>query len=181
MINSLEIDLMAPTDNTSVCEAKNSISETTANWNRRIESELVELRKLPQIDLPITHHFVPGVYVREGTLLKGNIYVGKAHKDRHLNVFLTGRATLVMDGKVHEIIAPCFIESAAGVMKVLYIHEDLRGGNIHANPKNITDVEKLEDEFVFPTDTFSSSEIKSAIETLKLVKETKSYETQSAT
>jgi hypothetical protein len=112
-------------------------------YSERVDAFAVPLRNLPQTPLPITHHHAPGVYIREGVLLKDNIYIGHAHRHEHMNVFLTGRALLYMDGEVSEIVAPCFVKSKAGVRKILYILDDLRGANIHANPTDEQDMEKL--------------------------------------
>lgn len=144
------------------------ISPETARWNARIEAALPELRALPQIEMPVRHHFAHGIYAREGTLIAENIYVGKAHRHQNITVFISGRASLVMDGKIQEIVAPCIVRSEPGVMKILYVRENLHGAVIHANPKNVTDPAVLDEEFVFPTDTFGGKEIESAMELLKL-------------
>ena len=83
---------------------------------------------------------------------EGTFIIGHEHKTRHFNVVLTGRAAVMMDGEVREIIAPATFVSEPGVRKILYIREDMRWQTIH--PTDETDVEKLEDQLVVKSASF---------------------------
>lgn len=115
---------------------------TAANIER-VEAELL---KLPQVEIPLTHRFAPGVYMREVMMPAGAFVIGHCHKTRHLNIISQGRATVMMDGEVHEIVAPCVLTSEVNVRKVLYIHEDMIWATIH--PTHETDLDKLEAELI---------------------------------
>lgn len=115
---------------------------TAANIER-VEAELL---KLPQVEIPLTHRFAPGVYMREVMMPAGTFVIGHCHKTRHLNIISQGRATVMMDGDVHEIVAPCVLTSEVNVRKVLYIHEDMIWATIH--PTHETDLDKLEAELI---------------------------------
>lgn len=106
--------------------------------------EAVEARLLPlaQVDMPVTHRFAPGVYIRELLMPAGTFVIGHEHKTEHFNVVLSGRADVLLDGVVTEIKAPMIFPSAAGVRKMLYIHEDMRWATVH--PTTETNVEQLE-------------------------------------
>jgi hypothetical protein len=105
----------------------------------RLESAFL---KEEQVDCPVTHHFGPGVYIREVLLPAGAYIIGHAHKDAHLNVMLEGRLTIIKDdGTRREMTAPQTFVSKPG-RKIAYIHETVRWQNIYATPE--TDVDKLE-------------------------------------
>lgn len=124
-------------------------AEATLSKIERFEAELLHL---PQVDVPLTHRFAPGVYYREVLMPKDSLIIGHQHKTEHLNVVTTGRATVMMDGVVEEIVAPCVFVSKPGVRKVLLIHEDMRWATVH--PTNETDLLKLEDELITKSASF---------------------------
>jgi hypothetical protein len=87
-----------------------------------------------QLDIPVTHLFSPGVYLREITMPAGASCIGHRHKHRHFNIALTGRAVVTIDGVSTEIVAPFRFESAPGAQKMFQVIEDLRWLTIHENP-----------------------------------------------
>lgn len=107
---------------------------------------------LDQVEVPLTHAFAPGVYLREVFMPKDTFVIGHQHRTKHFNVVLTGSASVLMDGVVHQITAPAIFVSEPGVRKVLYIREDMRWATIH--PTEETDVEQLELELVEKSNTF---------------------------
>jgi hypothetical protein len=110
---------------------------------QRLEARLLNL---PQADVPLVERFAPGVYLREVFMAKDTFVIGHEHRTEHFNVVLTGRASVLMNGEVSEIVAPCTFVSKPGVRKVLYIHEDMRWQTIH--PTEETDPLLLEDTLI---------------------------------
>lgn len=114
----------------------------------RIADVVEVLKRCEQPEMPVTHRFQDGVYLREifmPALPGGGTYVvGHVHKTRHQNIVLTGRAFVTIGGVTQEIVAPFVFESDAGAQKLLHVVEDMRWLTIHANPENITDVPTLE-------------------------------------
>lgn len=102
------------------------------------------LRTLPQVDLPVVNRFADGVYMRELVMPAGVFVVGKEHRTEHLNVMLTGRATLLIDGKRVEAVAPFVCKSKPATMKVAFVHEEVRWLTVHPNPDNKKNVRRLE-------------------------------------
>jgi hypothetical protein len=111
---------------------------------------------MPQAPHEMKHSFAPGIYVRQIKMFKGTTLIGQPHKTAHFNFIMTGRATVVMEGKTQEIVAPCYFKSDVGVQKVLHIHEDMIWATIHANPTDETDLDKLFDMIAAPSETFKS-------------------------
>ena len=117
----------------------------------RIEGRLLELG---WTELPVNHHFADGVYFREGTIPKGSLILGHAHKREDLTVFFSGRLLLAVDGVVKEVHGPCVVKTPPGARKIGYVLEETRGGNIHANPSNERDISKVEADMVYFSKTY---------------------------
>ena len=123
-----------------------------ALWPRRpapnaaIERLEGRLLSLPQVPMPLTHRFAPGVYLREIFMPAGTFVIGHEHKTEHFNVVLSGRARVLIDGVVTEIKAPSVFVSKPGVRKVLVIEEDMRWATVHATTE--TDVHRLEADLI---------------------------------
>ncbi len=106
----------------------------------------------PQVDCPLVHHFAPNCYVRQVIMPAGTFVVGHEHKTKHFNIVLTGRARVLIDGKVTEMIAPAIFTSEAGVRKALYILEEMKWATVHVTPT--TDLAELEDELIVKSQSF---------------------------
>jgi len=103
------------------------------------------IQQCEQTPMPVTHRFTPGVYAREITIPAGTVIVGHVHRNKCLNMALTGRAILDVNGDSKEVCAPHVFESDAGSQKAALVVEDMRWITIHANPDNITDIPTIED------------------------------------
>lgn len=115
----------------------------------RLEAALIARE---QVDIPLTHRFAPGVYLREVFMPAGTIVIGHAHNTEHFNIVIKGRATVMMDGVVQEIEGPQVLVSKPGVRKCLYIHEDMVWQTVH--PTDQTDLSILEDLLITKSETF---------------------------
>jgi hypothetical protein len=116
-----------------------------------IETQLVKAAEnalvvLSQIECPVSDVFAPGVYCREIFMPASTFVVGHLHKTEHLNILLTGRCRVLMNGKVHEFRAPFRFKSYAGVRKVLFILEDCTWMTVH--PTEETDREKIREAII---------------------------------
>lgn len=102
-----------------------------------------DLLAMPQIDCPVTHHFGPGVYIRECAMPAGSLVIGHAHKGPCLNVLVKGSMRVITpEGQPRTITAPLIFTSGPG-RKAAYVIEDVVFQNIHATDE--TDLDKLED------------------------------------
>jgi hypothetical protein len=119
-----------------------------------IDALEAEMLACPQIECPIQHHFGPGVYIREGFMPAGTYAIGHAHKHDHMNIILSGKAAVVMDGEVRIITGPYIFNGKPG-RKVSYFLEDTVWLNIH--PTDETDIEKLEEIFVDKSDAWKNA------------------------
>lgn len=115
-------------------------------FHRQATAMALELLEYPQVELTIVHSFSEGIYSREMTAPAGCLVIGYRHKFPHVNIVLTGRARLVVNGESRFVEAPCVIHSEAGTQKMAYVEEEMRWVTIHANPKDNRDILTLEEE-----------------------------------
>ena len=97
---------------------------------------------------PIKHAFADGVYIRQMDMAKDTVVVGAIHKHLHVWFLLTGHVTIATEDTTEDYIAPCYVVSTPGVKRVILANEDSIFVNIHKNPSNTKDLDKLEKEIV---------------------------------
>lgn len=97
---------------------------------------------------PLTHSFSEGIYVREISIKKGMFAIGKIHKFEHTFFLMKGKLLMYSEEGVQEVEAPYYGNSSAGTKRVVIALEDAVFINVHPNPNNIKEIEKLEDTFV---------------------------------
>jgi len=100
--------------------------------------------ELPQCDLPLTHHFTPGLYVREMFIPKGAVLVGKIHRHEHVAIISKGDISVMTEHGVKRLQAPMTFISKAGIKRVGYAHEDTIFITVHANPDDERDMLNIE-------------------------------------
>lgn len=108
------------------------------------------INTLPQVDLPLRHHFTPGMYAREMTIPAGTILTGKIHKTTHLNIVSAGDITVWTEGGMKRIKAPFSFVSQPGTKRVGLTHADTVWTTIHVTEE--TDLDKLEELLTEPSD-----------------------------
>lgn len=110
-------------------------------------TELAEqLKALPQIDLPVQHDFLDGVYMRTVFMEAGAVVIGKIHKQEHVAIISKGSATVLTEHGVVEIKAPYIFKSPPGARRALRIHEDMVWTTVHRSDH--TDLSKLEEQLI---------------------------------
>lgn len=81
----------------------------------------------------------------------GSFVMGHSHKDKNLNVMLTGKIVMRKNGEIDTICAP-FIFTAEPGRKLAYVVEECVWQNIYATEE--TNIEKLDDMFIDKSDTW---------------------------
>jgi hypothetical protein len=77
------------------------------------------------VEMPVKHHFTPGMYCREIFIPAGTVLTSKIHKTEHPFVVSLGRINVIMeDNGVEEIVAPHFGITKPNTRRVLYAVED---------------------------------------------------------
>jgi hypothetical protein len=104
------------------------------------------MKTLPQVDMPVTHHFSEGVYARELFIPKDTILTGKIHKFSQLNILSQGEISVLTEDGVKRVKAPFHIVSPPGTKRIAYAHEDCVWTTIHGTYER--DVDKIEEHFI---------------------------------
>ena len=120
----------------------------------RLQAELI---KLPQIEPETHHYFADGMYLRTVWSPAGSVIVGKVHKTEHFYALLSGRIRVTTDNGVVELDAnkngPQILTCPVGTKRAVLVLEDAWRMNVHRNPDNLTDLDKLESELIEPDTT----------------------------
>ena len=97
---------------------------------------------------PLKHTFADGIYVRQMTMKQDSVVVGAIHNHLHVWFLLTGHITVATEDSTEDYIAPCYVVSTPGVKRVIHANKESIFVNIHKNPNNTKDLDKLEAEIV---------------------------------
>lgn len=109
-----------------------------------------EMRKHEQIDIPIRHHFSPGVYAREITIPAGTLLTGRIHKYEQLNILSGGEISVLTDDGMKRVKAPFTVVSPPGTKRIAYAHTECTWTTILATEEK--DPEVIEAQFTVSTE-----------------------------
>lgn len=129
-------------DPLSLIEPEESHEATQAKVERLKDAMLT----MPQAEVPVTHRFLDGIYVREVLMKKGLIVVGKIHKQEHIAIISSGEASVLTENGLQRIKAPYTFKSPPGVRRALYIHEDMTWTTVHRTDE--TDLDAIEAQLI---------------------------------
>ena len=100
------------------------------------------------IDVPVQHHFAPGVYMRQMNAKGGTLVVSKMHRTEHMNILLKGSLTIATENGIELMVAPCVLKSMPGTKRIGYFHEDSSWITVH--PTEETDLSEIEKQVIVP-------------------------------
>lgn len=107
-----------------------------------------QVGELPQIELPVFHHFAPHVYMRQMDAPAGSIVVSEMHKTEHFLIFLKGSVSIITENGIEYIQAPRIIRSMPGTKRIGYFHEDTSCMTIH--PTDSKDIDEIRKQVIVP-------------------------------
>ncbi len=115
---------------------------------RDVQQQITDNAEL--IDVPVEHHFAPGVYMRQMNAKAGTLVVSKMHRTEHMNILLTGSLTVATENGIELLTAPLVIKSMPGTKRIGYFHEDSSWITVH--PTRTTDLDLIEQQVIVPDD-----------------------------
>lgn len=113
---------------------------------RDVQQQITENADL--IDVPVIHHFAPGVYMRQMDAAAGTLVVSKMHRTEHMNILLSGSLTVATENGIELLKAPVVLKSMPGTKRIGYFHEDSSWITVH--PTDETDLEVIEQQVIVP-------------------------------
>lgn len=99
----------------------------------------------PQVEIPVKHYFVNGMYAREIVIPKGTVLTGAIHLTEHLCV-MNGDLTVSSEKGTRRLTGYHMFTSYPGEKRIGYAHEDTIFTTLHATP--ITTVKEVEEALV---------------------------------
>lgn len=117
-----------------------------SDMRQRVFAAEADIRRLPPVECPVTHHFSDGIYAREMFIPKGTMLTGHIHKHQNLNIMSKGELLVLTEDGVKRVKAPFTIVSPPGTKRIAFALEDTVWTTIHATTE--TDLEKIEGYFV---------------------------------
>lgn len=99
---------------------------------------------VPGAEFKTTHHFAPGMYMRECLIPKGMVVTGEIHKTEHLNILSQGKLTVWTEDGMKTLSASTVVKSMPGIKRVGYAHEDAVWITVHPNTTNERDIKAIE-------------------------------------
>ena len=93
-----------------------------------------------------SHHFAPGVYLREFFLKKGMYFTTKIHKTTHLLIVASGKVKIVSDKGETIVEGPTVLTTTPGTKRAVYGIEDTTFYTVHVTEE--TDLAKIETNLI---------------------------------
>jgi hypothetical protein len=109
-----------------------------------------EMRKHPQLPIPVRHIFSKGLCAREITIPAGSVLTGKIHKYENLNILSAGEMDVLTEDGVVRVKAPFTIVSPPGTKRIARTHTECVWTTIIATTE--TNIEKIEAMFTAETE-----------------------------
>jgi len=94
--------------------------------HRKVDEIELAIANQGKAELPVRHHFAPGLYMREIFMRKGSFLTSKIHSTEHFYFISHGVAAVVnvIDGSSQILQAPYNGRTIPGTRRVLFIVED---------------------------------------------------------
>ncbi len=101
------------------------------------------MEQMPQVEVEIRHHFVPGVFIREAVMRKGTAITGAEHKVENLLMVSKGVIRVATADSYIDVHAGASLRCMPGSANVMHALEDAVLSNVWGNPDNETDLDVL--------------------------------------
>jgi len=108
---------------------------STKDVQDKIMALEAEWKKLPQLDIPVTHRYSGGIYAREITIPKDTLLTGRIYKDDHMDIMISGDVTVSGDDGIKRLTGFNIFEGKRGKKRAGYTHEDTRWITFHNCPQ----------------------------------------------
>lgn len=124
----------------------NQARQLGLSWNDQLAYLIAEGQQVVQdkTECPVTHHFEPGMYVREMRIPANTWFIGRPHLLGHRCELVSGTMKLITANGSQELHSGAELVSQPGYMMVLFAITHLVGRTYHPNPDECRDLDVLE-------------------------------------
>lgn len=109
-----------------------------------------EMAKLPQVEQPLKHDFLPGLYLRTIVNPQGSIVGTKIHREANVSTILRGKLQCITEDGLEILTAPCQFITKPGTERILYAVEETEFSTTHPNPTDTQNIDELEARIIAP-------------------------------
>jgi hypothetical protein len=118
----------------------------------RVDALLERCKMEPQVVMPLTHEFTPGLYIRTIVMPKGTFVISKFHKTEHPFVITRGKVEVWTEGQGTKMLtAPHRGITKPGTRRMLVMHEETEWTTFHPTTK--TDLAEIERDLIYNPET----------------------------
>lgn len=112
----------------------------------RIEQGILSM---PQVDCPVQHYQIEGVYARSMFIPAGTILTGKIHNFENIAILASGTIRITNGTESYILSAPHIMVDKPGVKRLGYAETDVTFITVHRTDN--TEITAIEDELVSAT------------------------------
>lgn len=102
-----------------------------------------ELSTFPAAELPLTHIFTDGLYIRKAHAPAGSMFTTVHHNTEHPFILLSGTTDVISNEGSSRITGPVIGITKKGTRRLVHAITDAEYLTIHANPDNLTDPDEI--------------------------------------
>lgn len=102
-----------------------------------------ELSTLPVAELPLTHIFTDGIYIRQAFAPAGSMFTTVHHNTEHPFILISGTTEVISNEEASSITGPFMGITKKGTRRLVHAITDAMYLTIHANPDNLTDPDEI--------------------------------------
>lgn len=127
---------------------------SVADWSNAspIDKIEYELSTLPAAELPLTHIFTDGLYIRKAFAPAGAMFTTVHHNTEHPFVLLSGTTEVISNDGASSITGPFMGITKKGTRRVVYAVTDAVYMTVHANPDNLSDPDEIINRITIPVE-----------------------------
>lgn len=115
-----------------------------------LEAVMLQMKE-HQIELPLKHHFAPGIYMREMFIPAGVTLTGMIHKTEHFCILSQGKVQVTSEDGVKTLEASSVVHATPGAKRAIHALQDSVWINVHYNPTNEQDLDNIEKIYTVKT------------------------------
>jgi hypothetical protein len=102
-----------------------------------------ELSTLPVAEIPLTHIFTDGIYIRQAYAPAGSMFTTVHHNTEHPFILISGTTEVISNEEASSITGPFMGITKKGTRRLVHAITDAMYLTIHANPENLTDPDEI--------------------------------------
>jgi hypothetical protein len=111
-----------------------------------------ELSTLPAAEIPLTHIFTEGLYIRQAYAPAGSMFTTVHHNTEHPFILISGTTEVISNEEASSITGPFMGITKKGTRRLVHAITDAMYLTIHANPDNLTDPDEIIRRITIPVE-----------------------------